>query len=1140
MKRKLLSLLLTLILVCTLLPGAVYATDTTPVIKNIIYMIPDGGGYPLYDFANMVKVSGGFDRTVYPNSTATNTDPLTLKNYLAGSMTTAPASGGTTDSAAAGTAMATGHKTENSYLGINKNGVPKANLVEAAQSVGKSTGLVSTYEWMHATPGAFSAHAINRNDYYNIYQQIENKGIDVVLGAGYGQVSSYATIQNAVDRGYTVVSTKSDLAAVKPGQKIWGNIASSSLPYDINLSSTQGNLAEMTQAAITSLSADEDGFFLMVEGSKVDSGGHLNDAVITTSEYLAFDAAFKVALDFAKKRNDTVIICAPDHDTGGMLLTNDMSSEVSQVRAGTDPSTIGWTSGNHTPQNVGVWMYVPQGVPVVQGLNDVLGDTATTRTKYVIDNTALAPYCAELMGVDLAELSKELFVDVTDIGIYMSTTGKFTFNNGNKYAIKNQNIYYKDGKPVSMGTKQVIVINNRVYAPAEIIDPEDWNYVTENYDGITGSGTEADPYVLDDAYDFIEFTGNLIEGETYTGKYIRQDADIDLAGNSDYPGVDSSSTFAGVYDGNGHKLNVTISSSSDKTIFPYTTGTIMNLGTTGTVKNASYTGGICRSLRAGGKMINCWSTATVISESYPAGGLVFSNYGTMENCVFAGTVSGSQKFGVAAPHGSANSFKNCYYLSTCGGSQDSSTTGITSVTEAVAKSTLAATLNSGRSDAATTAGVSVDKISYWTNDEGYPVHYVPLPKVTSVTVSPKTATVNKGDGLQLTAEVKGEFNPSLEVSWSIEGEVSAGTYIADDGYLIIATDEKASTFTILAKSKQDGGVADMCTITVGKTVMSTPDGSRARPYLIGTAAEFKAFSDGMINGKNYEGLYFRQTADIDMATISGHTGLGSAQRFAGTYDGAGHTINLNINSNSDGCLFPHTLGTIMNLGTTGTVKNTSYAGGICRSIRQGGKMVNCWSTANIISKDTCGIVWSNYGTVTNCYFAGTRNASNTSYPITLAQTNSITNNNFWLGEEYVEKNNGITEITPEQAKTKLVLWMNEGRQISAQLVGIAVTDLNYWIPVENAGPKLASTGDNSVIGFANNMVFIYTPTKVNDVLLVIAKYKDDKLVSFEKAKVTVDPRTAYIKTAANKYSTADDVKIMLWDGFIPIAKSVNY
>ena len=1059
MKKRVFSLLLTLVMIFSLVPFS--AAADTPRIKNIIYMIPDGGGYGLYDFANMVKINGGFNSAVYPNKTPTDTQPMSMREYLVGSMTTSPITGGVTDSGAAGTAMATGYKTINGRIGVNRNGKPMANLIEAAQSVGKATGLVSTYEWMHATPAAFSAHAMGRGEYYNLYQQIENKGINVVLGAGYGAISSYATIQNAIDHGYTIVENKNDLAAVRPGENIWGNIVSKSFPYDVNLSSTQANLAEMTQAAITSLSADKDGFFLMVEGSKVDTGGHANDAVVTTSEYLAFDAAFKVALEFAKDRTDTVIVCAPDHDTGGLILSDDMSTAVDQVKEGTNPSSISWTTQNHTNQNVGVWVYVPEGVSVIEGLNSVPGDSLSTRNNYVVDNTALAPYCASLMGVDLDALTKELFVDVTNIGIYLAATGKFTFNNGNKYFYKNQSVYYKDGEEISMGHKEAIALDGRVYVPAEIVDDEDWNHVTENYDGITGSGTQADPYVLDDAYDFIEFTGNMMEGETYEGKYIRQDADIDLAGNSDYPGIGKESTFAGTYDGNGHKINVSIENTADKTLFPYVTGTIMNLGSTGSVKTTgTYAMGLVRSLRAGSKLINCWSTAD-ITAGENACGLAWSNYGIMENCYFAGTLtSNGTKYPIASAQGSAYSFANCYYLDSCGGAQGK--TGISAVTETVAKSTLAEILNSGRASAAATAGTEESAISYWTNENGYPEHYVPTPIITGVTVTPTSATVNKGDGLQLEASVTGEYGPSQAVVWSIEGNVSDGTFIATDGYLIVSPRETAKSFTVMAKSRQDGSVTSLCRITVGNDVVTEPDGSRARPYLISTAEDFKAFSDGMINGNSYSGLYYKQTADIDMSTVSGYVGVGSGQKFAGTYDGNGYTINLDINSTADGCLFPYTTGVIMNLGTTGTVATVTYGAGICRSLRAGGKIINCWSQVDVIGSNMGGIAWTNYGTLANCYFSGTLNGSGAVYNVAQLMSGSVTLNNYWVGEDYTP-NSSVAEITTAQLKSDLTGWLNDGMQESADTAGIPVTSLKPWV---NDG---------------NKPVFIYTSILKGDV-----------------------------------------------------------
>ena len=171
--KRLLSFVLAMAMLLTMAPSVM--AEEAPRIKNVIYMIPDGGGYAPYDFANMVKMAGGFEAGLYPNRTPTDTNKMTLKDYLVGSMRTADVTGGVTDSAAAGTAMSTGYKTYGGRLGINSKGRPVANLVEAAQSVGKATGVISDYTWVHATPAAFGAHVMSRNDYYNIYQQMENK-----------------------------------------------------------------------------------------------------------------------------------------------------------------------------------------------------------------------------------------------------------------------------------------------------------------------------------------------------------------------------------------------------------------------------------------------------------------------------------------------------------------------------------------------------------------------------------------------------------------------------------------------------------------------------------------------------------------------------------------------------------------------------------------------------------------------------------------------------------------------------------------------------------------------------------------------------------------------------------------------------
>ena len=1127
---------------CAFLSASAEGNESDGQIKNIIYLIPDGGGYPLYDFANLVKEAGGFNPEKFPNKTPTEKGPMSLCAQLAGSVTTASASSAVTDSAAAGTALSSGYKTINGYVGIDKKMVPKANLVEAAESVGKATGIISTYHWSHATPAAFTAHAIDRGDDFNIYQQVENKGLEVVLGVGYGMVSQYATIQNAIDNGYTVVETKEDMLNVKPGDRIWGNVAESTYPYDVDLSETQPTLAEMTAGAITALSGDPDGFFLMVEGGKVDTGGHSNDARTSTSEYLAFDAAFKIALDFAKGRADTIVVGTPDHNTGGLNIPEDPTSAVADVREGIKPADLTWTSFSHTSDNVPVWIYVPEGVSMVEGMSPVLGDTPSTRENYIIDNTAIAPWCADLIGVDLNALSDELFVDVTNIGKFSALTRKFTFNNGDKYIYANQDEYYKDGVRIPTNGRTSVYVGNRFYVPAEMIEEEDWNHVSEAEagDGITGKGSASDPYILDDANDFMEFTGNLNNGNQYKGKYVRQMADIDLTGIADYQGIGCSESvvFKGVYDGHGNKIKVDITTDEDAAVFPklagieqsdgsYNGGVLMNVGIEGNItstKENGYATGMAYYVGVGGKIANSYSNVNV--QGANAAGLAVYNMGYIGNCSFCGSLTGSKgKIPIASNRGDyAYEFQECLYLSSLGRDSYPETLGMT---EEQAKTQAAERLNGNRKGLAKKLGYSDSSIMvYWTNEYGYPEQYIPLPVVDSVTVTPDSATVDKGDGIQLTATVTGQYNPSLEVLWSIEGEVSAGTTVGSDGFLVIDPNETAKSFAVMAKSHQDGGMAAIATITVGENTISEPDGTRQRPYPISSAEDFKAISDGMIEGNDYSGIYFRQTKDIDLSGLEGYTGVGSSETFAGFYDAKGHTINIDITSDADKCLFPFLTGTIINLGVTGSVKNTSGAGGICTSVQAGGRIVNCWTNAYIESENPGGITPVNYGSIANCFFSGTLTAtSGIASKIAVRTENSVDRNNYYIGNEYIP-NSHNSEVTADQLKDEVTSGLNIGITNMAKATKLAASDLSTWYYVDGVlSFSRESTHKKNTMAVAPDTltVTLSGDTSIGNVYAVM-RDADGKMVEVKQYPAAETINVEFVNDLEGKY-----VKLMWWN-----------
>lgn len=305
--------------------SASFADNQAPLAKNVIILIPDG-----------MSVEGTTLARWYKGGT-----PLALDEMASGLVRTHSADAAIADSAPAGTAFATGHKSHTGFVGVlpdiaDMPGVdpvtpgeerrPVANLLESAKLTGKSTGIISTSEVMHATPAAFSAHYPDRSNYDALSKQQVYNGVDVVLGGG----SKYFTPEGRTDNedllkviqqlGYDYVTTADELKA-STSNKLWGLFAPAALAYEMDRdSSKEPSLADMTSKAIEVLSRNEEGFFLMVEGSKVDWAAHANDPIGIISDVLSFDDAVKAALDFAKKDQNTVVIAATDHGNGGITI----------------------------------------------------------------------------------------------------------------------------------------------------------------------------------------------------------------------------------------------------------------------------------------------------------------------------------------------------------------------------------------------------------------------------------------------------------------------------------------------------------------------------------------------------------------------------------------------------------------------------------------------------------------------------------------------------------------------------------------------------------------------------------------------------------------------------------------------------
>lgn len=719
-------------------------------IKNIIYMIPDGGGFPAYEIAKAVKEAGGM--TAAYQSSGFNGTKITEENkhmyltdYLAGSVSTASNNNETTDSAAAGTALSTGTKTNNGYIGVNANYKPEANILELAQLEGKSTGIIATSYEYDATPASFVSHTGNRGNYNEMIEQMKYSGINLVFGAGinYSEYTGGNQSDEIEKAGYTLVATENEMKNVaknaKEDAKVWGTFHAKShhFPYDYKYGSkydgiddTAKNtptLAEMTENAIKILSKDKDGFFLMVEGSKVDYGGHRGKVQEIASEYIAFDEAFKSALEYAKKRTDTMIVVVADHNTGlnSAPKGSSLVSVVSAIQKGDNYADLNWAKGSgskypHTSADVGLFLYLPEGVERING-SSAEKISVKDAAHYKIDNTQIAPYLASLISdTTLKEATNRLYIDVTNKGTYRN--GIFKFKEKNAEVKINTDQVTINNISESLNGELSLYINGKVYVSKQVLDKIGETVAVGDDKEIKGSGTKADPYIIANKENFLKFTQNMISGETYAGKYIKQTANIDMSHVSEYAGIGSNGTFSGIYDGQGHTISVNINASSEKGIalFPYTTGTIMNLGTKGSITNTYPSKGGCagivRSVRENGVVVNCYSTVN-LSAAKDAGGIAWTvkTKGMIQNCYYKGKITTTNNYGIA--WNNTGIVRNAYYQMI-----DGSTPFTSSNMSGTEKTSFqAATLNSNLEDAVNhiSAITSTEELCKFADVEGY-------------------------------------------------------------------------------------------------------------------------------------------------------------------------------------------------------------------------------------------------------------------------------------------------------------------------------------------------------------------------------------------------------------------------------------
>ncbi len=311
-----------LALLALLAAAAVPSSAQTPDRpRNVVLMIADGFG--------PASVSLG---------AAAKGAPLAFDSVLVGSVETSSADSRVTDSAAGATSYACGLKTYNGAIGVDAEGTPCRTVLEAAEARGLATGLVATSRITHATPASFGAHVANRSDEAEVARQLATSGVDLIMGGGREFFTRLPSGDGATpdarpltvlmaEAGWTVAIDRPSYDALDalPAAAF---LADSHLAYEIDREHTdQPSLAQMTRKALDLLASSPDGrehgFFLLIEGSRIDHAGHANDPAGHLGDIFSYDEAVATALAWAAADGNTLVVSTADHETGGITLGRD-------------------------------------------------------------------------------------------------------------------------------------------------------------------------------------------------------------------------------------------------------------------------------------------------------------------------------------------------------------------------------------------------------------------------------------------------------------------------------------------------------------------------------------------------------------------------------------------------------------------------------------------------------------------------------------------------------------------------------------------------------------------------------------------------------------------------------------------------
>ena len=315
-------------------------------VKNIIYMIGDGMGL---SSVSMMQLINNYEPTIFDQA-----ENIALqKTYSADNRVT--------DSAASGTALATGVKTNNTMLGMRPDLSHAESIMELAQRKGMATGVVVTTYLQHATPAAFYAHIDSRHKLAEISEQLLRSKLDVAIGGGMAffeeRYGDKEEAQKAIaEAGFEYVSSMEELENADNSSRTLALVSDKEVGAD-----SGSYLAEATSKALTMLEAQSKGkgkrskrgFVLMVEGSLIDSMAHGNNAQAQQKEMESFMQAIEVAVEYARQHPDTLVVVTADHETGGLALIS-TNADFNLSEQGVE---FKWSTGGHSGQMVPIYLY---------------------------------------------------------------------------------------------------------------------------------------------------------------------------------------------------------------------------------------------------------------------------------------------------------------------------------------------------------------------------------------------------------------------------------------------------------------------------------------------------------------------------------------------------------------------------------------------------------------------------------------------------------------------------------------------------------------------------------------------------------------------------------------------------------------